>query len=130
MQRQEFIENLLEHYEAPRFHGPLPEADIIVSAENPGCGDVVTIYLNVGKDNTATRIQFESEGCTISQASTSILVEMMQGKPLADIQALDYNALIETLGKSVILTRVSCATLGLKTLKKAIQQYKTQQAQP
>ena len=102
MQRQDFIENLLEHYEAPRFHGPLPGADVIVSAENPGCGDIVTIFLNVGQDYTAELIQFECEGCTISQASTSILVEMMQGKPLADIEALDYNALIETLGKSVI----------------------------
>ena len=71
----------------------------------------------------AEAIQFEGEGCTISQGAASILVEMVQGKPLAEIQAIDYNSLIEKLGREVVLSRVRCATLGLSTLQSAIQRY-------
>ncbi len=123
MDRQQYIDNLLEHYESPRYREAHPEADIVWQGSNPGCGDVVTIYLNVGQGQVAKDIWFEGEGCTISQGATSILLEMVQGKPLAQIEALDYNELIDKLGKDVVLTRVRCATLGLKTLKEAIEQY-------
>ena len=127
MDRQDYAVQLLEHYENPCHYGPIPDADIIVDDENPGCGDVVTIYLNVSDDGAVEQVQFEGEGCTISLGAASLLMEMVQGKTLAQIQALDYNDLIDTLGRDVVLTRVRCATLGLKTLKKAVQQYHANQ---
>ena len=123
MDRQDYALQLLEHYESPRHYGNLPEADIVASGENPGCGDTVTIYLSVGEGDVAQKISFEGGGCTISLGATSVLLDMVQGKTLAEIQAIDYNDLITTLGKDVVLTRVKCATLGLKTLKEAISQY-------
>ena len=123
MDRQDYALQLLEHYESPRHYGNLPEADIVASGENPGCGDTVTIYLSVGEGDVARKIIFEGGGCTISLGATSVLLDMVQGKTLAEIQAIDYNDLITTLGKDVVLTRVKCATLGLKTLKEAISQY-------
>ena len=77
----------------------------------------------VGEGDVAKAIQFEGEGCTISQGATSILLEMVQGKPLAEIQTIDYNHLIDKLGRDVVLSRVRCATLGLSTLQSAIQHY-------
>ncbi len=130
MDRQSYAEQLLEHYEAPRHCGPLPDASVVARAENPGCGDAITIYLKVGPGSVATQVQFEGEGCAISLASASLLMEMVQGKTLAQIQAINYNDLIDKLGKEVVLTRVNCATLGLKTLKEAIRQYYVQQIQP
>jgi nitrogen fixation NifU-like protein len=130
MDRQDYIERLLDHYETPRHRGAITEADVVVTGTNPGCGDLITIYLKVGKANVAEEICFEGEGCTISQSAASILLEMVQGKPLAEIQAIDYNDLIEKLGKAVVLTRVRCATLVLETLKKAIEQYQARQPQP
>jgi len=123
MDRQDYAVQLLEHYESPRHYGDFPEADVVANGENPGCGDVVTIYLNVGEGNVAQKIHFEGDGCTISLGATSVLLNMVQGKTLAEIQAIDYNDLITTLGKDVVLTRVKCATLGLKTLKEAVAQY-------
>lgn len=128
MDRQDYIDTLLEHYEAPRYREAHPEADIIVQGDNPGCGDAITIYMNVGKNEVAKNIWFEGEGCTISQGATSILLEMVQGKPLAEIEAIDYNDLVNKLGKEVVLTRVRCATLGLKTLKEAIQQHRARRS--
>lgn len=130
MNRQYYTDNLLEHYEQPRHRGAIPKADIVVRGENPGCGDVITIYLRVGPGDIAEKIQFEGEGCTISQGSASILLDMVQGKPLAEIEAIDYNDLIEALGRNVVLTRVNCATLSLSTLKDAIRQYQARPLQP
>ena len=123
MNRQDFTDNFMEHYESPQHYGPLPGADVIFEGANPGCGDVITIYLNVGEGDIAEAIQFEGEGCTISQGAASILLEMVQGKTLAEIQAIDYNALIDRLGRDVVLSRGRCATLGLSTLKSAINLY-------
>jgi nitrogen fixation NifU-like protein len=123
MNRQLFTDNFLEHYESPRHYGPISDADVILRGTNPGCGDVITIYLKVDEGEIAEKIQFEGEGCTISQGAASILLEMVQDKSLAEIQAIDYNALIDLLGRAVVLSRVRCATLGLSTLKNAIQHY-------
>jgi nitrogen fixation NifU-like protein len=75
----------------------------------------------------ARQIQFEGQGCTLSQAGASMLLEMVQEKTLAEIESIDYNDLLEALGKEIVLTRVRCATLGLRTLKNAIEQYYTHQ---
>lgn len=123
MERHHYVDRLLAHYEMPRFHGPIPEADVIVRGENPGCGDIITIYLRVGEDDIAEKIHFEGEGCTISQGAASILLERVQGRPLAQIESIDYNDLIEELGQEVVMTRVRCATLSLSTLKNAIREY-------
>ncbi len=130
MDRQDYALKFLEHYENPRHHGPLPAADVVARGENPGCGDVITIYLCVNGGDVARQVQFEGEGCTISLAATSMLMEMVQGKTLAQIQALDYNDLLDSIGRDVVLTRVRCASLGLKTLKDAVRQYYTRQLQP
>jgi nitrogen fixation NifU-like protein len=123
MDRQQHIEKLLEHFDAPRHRGAIPGADVVVTGGNPSCGDTITIYMNVDELGRVDQIQFEGEGCTISQASASILLERVQGKTLAEIEAIDYNDLLEELGRDIVLTRVRCATLSLSTLKSAIQKY-------
>lgn len=123
MDRHDYVDRLLAHFQTPHHHGPLPQADIVLKGSNPDCGDIVTIYLSVDAEGTARKVQFEAEGCTISQSAASILMDRVQGKPLAEIEAIDYNDLIEELGKDVVMTRTRCATLGLSTLKNAIREY-------
>jgi nitrogen fixation NifU-like protein len=126
LDRQLIIENLQDHYENPRHYGPLEDADVVLEGGNPGCGDIVTIYLKVNGDDTIEQVNFEGEGCTISQAAASIVTEMVEGKSLAEIEAMDYNDLLDLLGREVVMTRVRCATLGLGTLKGATKRYITQ----
>jgi nitrogen fixation NifU-like protein len=129
MDRHDYVDRLLAHYEAPHHYGPLAEADVVLQGSNPDCGDVVTIYLRISEGNAQT-VQFEAEGCAISQSAASILMDRVQGKPLAEIEAIDYNDLIEELGRDVVMTRVRCATLALTTLKSAIREYFTRQKLP
>jgi nitrogen fixation NifU-like protein len=124
--RQEAIEYLLDHYQHPRNHGALDHPDVTMPGGNPGCGDVVTIYLKV--DDSGDRVEqvtFEGAGCTISQAAASILTEMVEGKPLAAVDDMDFNDMIDELGREVVNTRPRCATLALGTLKAAITKYRT-----
>ena len=128
MDRQEAIDYLLEHYEQPRHQGALAQADVVMPGGNPGCGDVITIYLRVEPGNaTIAEATFEGEGCTISQAAASILLEQMQHKPLDEVAELDYNWMIDELGREVVQSRPRCATLALGTLKASIKKYRNDQ---
>jgi len=123
--RQEAIEFLLDHYQNPRNNGPLDPVDVTMPGGNPGCGDIVTIYLKVNDaGDQIERVTFEGTGCTISQAAASILTEMVEGRPLAEIDDMDFNDMIDQLGREVVSTRPRCATLALGTLKAAITLYR------
>jgi len=126
--RQEAIDYLLEHYEQPRHQGALAEPDVTMPGGNPGCGDVITMYLSVDpQTQTVKEATFEGEGCTISQAAASILLEQMQGQTLEYVEALDFSWMIDELGREVVQSRPRCATLALGTLKAAIKKYHNDQ---
>jgi len=120
MDRQEQIEFLLDHYENPRRKEALPDAEAVVEGGNPGCGDIVTIYLKVDPETGRAAVTFEGTGCTISQASASYLAEEATGKTIEEVLAIDYNDLMDALGKEIVEQRTRCATLSLDTLRAAI----------
>ena len=124
MDRQSQIEFILDHYENPRNRGKLEDADVVSDGGNPGCGDVVTIYLKVDDDNRVQQVTFEGQGCTISQAAASLVTEMVTGQPLDAVLDLDYDAIIDELGREVVMSRPRCATLALGTVKAAADSYK------
>ena len=127
MDRQEQIEFLLDYYENPRHKAPM-EGDGVVMVEggNPGCGDIVRIYLRVNGDGKAI-VTFDGEGCTISQASASYLSEISNGKTLDELSRMDHNDLIEALGREIVTQRTRCATLSLDTLRAAIRKREREQ---
>lgn len=118
----EKLELFLEHSENSPYRKKLEEFDVEVEGGNPGCGDIVKIYMKVNQDNTV-ELSFEGVGCTISQASTSILIESLQGKKIQELESVDVNFLIDLIGKEVYLLRPNCASLGLNVLKAVIKKY-------
>jgi len=124
MDRQSQIEFILDHFENPRNHGKLDDADVVSDGGNPGCGDIVTIYLKVDDAGKVEKVTFEGQGCTISQAAASLVTEMVTGQPLDDVLTLDYDAIIDELGREVVMSRPRCATLALGTIKAAAASYK------
>ena len=123
MNREEYVENLLDYYESPRNRGVLPDAQLHASGGNPGCGDLVTMYAKLDDDGKIAQLSFEGEGCTISQAAASMLTELADGKSLDELQAMTYEELIDVLGREVVSIRPGCATLGLSILKNAARDY-------
>jgi nitrogen fixation NifU-like protein len=121
MDRAGLLDFILDHFQNPRHYGELPGADVSQEGGNPGCGDVVTIYLKADGDRAA-QVQFTGSGCTISQAAASILADHVQGLTFAEIEALDHHFLIDELGEEMVQTRPRCSTLAIDTLKSAIHQ--------
>jgi len=126
LDRQSYIENLLDYYQNPRNKGRIEDATISVSGGNPGCGDVVTMYVTI-KDGVATHVHFEGQGCTISQAGASMVAEKYEGAPLEEIEHASTDDMIDEMGREVVISRVRCAAVGIGTLKGAIQQYRKDQ---
>jgi nitrogen fixation protein NifU and related proteins len=132
---------ILDHYKHPQHHG-LPETfDAEVHHVNPTCGDEVTLRVRVA-DGTIADLGWEGEGCSISQASTSVMSELVVGKPVdeaialqqsflelmqsrgtAELTAADEELLDDAVafeGVSKYPARVKCALLGWMAMKSAV----------
>jgi nitrogen fixation NifU-like protein len=123
MDRQEAIEFLMDHYENPRNSGPLEHADVSLTGGNPGCADIITMHARFDKEGKLEAVNWEGEGCTISRAAASYVTEITPGKTADEIEQMSFEDLIEQLGRELVMTRPTCATLALGTLKKGVHEY-------
>jgi nitrogen fixation protein NifU and related proteins len=128
MERSEYIELLLDHFNNPRNHGALDDPDILVNGGNSGCGDVVSMYVKLDASDHVTDVRFEGKGCTISMAGASIITEMVKDKTLKEIEEMSHQPLIDQMGEDVIKSRLRCATLGIDTLKGGAREYPSRKA--
>lgn len=118
-----YREIILDHYRNPRNKGKLPGADVSIHDSNPLCGDEIDMHLKVDGDKIKD-VKFEGRGCAISQASASMLTEMVMGKPLTSIRDLSKDDILENIGlTSLGPARIKCALLSLKVLKLGMVKY-------
>jgi nitrogen fixation NifU-like protein len=116
-----YRENILDHYKNPRNHGRIEDAGVSAEGMNPLCGDEVTITVAFAEDGeTIGDVKFEGRGCAISQASTSMLTELIKGRKAADVLAFEKDELLDEVGIPLTPVRLKCAILGLHTLKVAL----------
>jgi nitrogen fixation protein NifU and related proteins len=111
-----YRDNIIDHYQNPRNYGTLEHPDISYEDSNPVCGDELRIDLQV-KDNTVVDARFSGHGCSISQASASMLTEEIIGKSLEEVKQIDKQYLLDMLGIPLGPVRLKCALLSLKVLK-------------
>jgi nitrogen fixation NifU-like protein len=114
-----YREIILEHSKNPSNYGTLDPHDHSYEDTNPLCGDEVRIDIRV-QDAAISEIAFSGQGCAISQASASILMEMVDGKSIAEIKALGKDELLEELGVTLSPARLKCALLSFSVLKSAL----------
>jgi nitrogen fixation NifU-like protein len=120
-----YREVILDHYKNPRGHGVIEDADAHADGVNPLCGDEVSIYVQFADDGeTVEEVKFSGRGCAISQASTSMLMEMVVGKTAQEIAELPKEQLLEEVGIPLTPVRLKCALLGLGVLKVALHRAK------
>ena len=128
-----YKELVLDHYQRPRNRGVLEDADIEEHLNNPLCGDEVTVYANLG-DGKVAELTFTGRGCSISQASASMLTERLRGKSRVEAEA-GIEAFLEMMRteeneelgdlvalKSIIQTpnRIRCATLPWDAFRRGL----------
>jgi nitrogen fixation NifU-like protein len=122
---QMYREVILDHYKNPRGHGELEGADAHAEGQNPLCGDEVSIFVAFGEDgDTIDEVKFSGRGCAISQAATSMLMEMVKGRSATAVAALPRDELLDEIGIPLTPVRLKCALLGLSTLKLALHKAK------
>jgi nitrogen fixation protein NifU and related proteins len=120
-----YREIILDHYRNPRNKGKLTDADVSIHDSNPLCGDEIDIHLKV-EEGKIKNIKFEGRGCAISQASASMLTEMVIEKPLSAVKEIAKNDVLENIGLlNLGPARIKCALLSLKVLKMGMVRYYT-----
>ena len=141
--RELYQEVILDHSRHPRHHGVLEGASHRAEGYNPLCGDRVTVYLRLDADGHVDDIKFEGKGCAISQASASMMAQLLKGRSQADAESLmtgflhlvkgeeasglsedDRETLDVMSGISEFPMRVKCATLAWHTYKNAVEEGK------
>jgi nitrogen fixation NifU-like protein len=139
-----YQEIILDHYKHPHGRGLRAPYDAEVHHVNPTCGDEVTLRVTLAGSNGDTRVadvSYEGQGCSISQASTSVLTDLVVGKPVAGAMAV-YDAFLTLMqskgqggtgeddaelledavafaGVSRYPSRIKCALLGWAAWKDA-----------
>jgi len=131
-----YKEVILDHYKSPRNKRELPGAELTCSRNNPLCGDEITIQANLEGERVA-EVAFSGQGCSISQASASMLTEAVAGKSVeeADRLAVEFRGMMEgtqdldedRAGDLVALkgvvkypVRIKCAVLAWDVLQEAL----------
>ena len=118
-----YREIILDHYRNPRNKGKISSPDVSIHDSNPLCGDEIDIHLKVEGDKIKD-IKFEGRGCAISQASASMLTEMVMNKPLTSVKDMTKDDILEEIGlTSLGPARIKCALLSLKVLKLGMVKY-------
>jgi nitrogen fixation protein NifU and related proteins len=139
--RELYQEVILDHSRHPRHYGALEDASHKAEGYNPLCGDRVTVYLKLGADNRVADIKFQGKGCAISQASASMMTDMLKGRTAVEADRLmrgflhlvkgedasdlpeDDRERLEVMGGiSEFPMRVKCATLAWHTYKNAVEE--------
>ena len=127
---------ILDHNKNPRNFGTLEEPSHSADGNNPLCGDVIHVTLQV-EDDVVRDLRFEGAGCAISTASASLMTQAVKNRPVAEVMKLfdGFHDLVTTdspsdgteLGKLTVFAgvrefpvRVKCATLPWHTLKNAL----------
>ena len=122
---QMYREVILDHYKNPRGHGVMEGADAEAEGQNPLCGDEVSIYVSFEPDgDTIEEVKFSGRGCAISQAATSMLMEMVEGRSAREVATMSKEDLLEEIGIPLTPIRLKCAILGLGVLKVALNKAK------
>lgn len=82
-----YQELILQHYRSPRNRGTIEDPDVEISMNNPVCGDEITLALRV-RDGVIETVRFNGQGCSISQASASMMTQLLEGRSLAEADAI------------------------------------------
>ena len=140
-----YKEVILDHYRSPRNRGKLEPSDFDLHRDNPLCGDEIHVYAQV-EDGKLTGIAFEGKGCSISQASVSMMTEKIKGLPTEDAEGLAnmFKSMMQgenpqdpdRLGDLVALqgvqkypVRIKCALLGWNTFLEGLKVYRDKQGE-
>jgi len=117
-----YRDQILDHAKYPRNNGTIQNPDVEVDESNQSCGDKIKLQVKFAKNNIGD-VKFQCQGCALATAASSLLTEAVKGKSKSEIAKMNLADLYKLLGGPVNSGRVKCASLGLKALQKAVDNY-------
>lgn len=125
----DYTEEVMEHYRNPKNVGKIDDADAVGEAGSLACGDALKIYLKIEND-IVTDAKFQTFGCGSAVASSSILTEMIIGKPLEEVKKITNKDIADKLG-GLPPEKMHCSVMGHEALENALGHfYKEDVAEP
>jgi nitrogen fixation NifU-like protein len=135
-----YKEVILDHYRSPRNRHKIDGAEVHLHRDNPLCGDEIDLYVDIA-DGQVTAVGFEGRGCSISQASVSMMTEKLKGLSLTEAEGLantfkqmmqgespgDQDSLGDLMalqGVQKYPVRIKCALLAWNALLEGIKTYR------
>jgi nitrogen fixation NifU-like protein len=115
-----YQERILDHYESPFHRGSCSRATHVHQADNPLCGDVVRLELDVDPQGRIREAWFDGDGCCISQAAASMLTEHLDGRTLDEARTLSAQQMLELFGAKLTPNRQKCCLLCWRVLQGAL----------
>jgi nitrogen fixation NifU-like protein len=115
-----YQERILEHYEEPYHRGHCAHPTHAHEDDNPLCGDVVRVELAVDDAGRIREAFFDGDGCCISQAAASMLVERIEGKTVDEVKQFHAQDMLELFGAKLTPNRQKCCLLSWRVLQSAI----------
>ena len=117
---QLYQEHILDHYEDPFHRGNLEHPSHAHEDNNPLCGDVIRIELQLSEDGKIEDLYFSGDGCVISQASASMLLEKIEGKTVQEAMQFSAEEMLDLYGPRLTPNRQKCCLLSWRVLQTAI----------
>jgi nitrogen fixation NifU-like protein len=117
-----YRENLMDHYKNPRNRGKLVVASVSSAADNPFCGDSLSIDLLV-ENGIIEDFKFDGEMCAVGIAAASMLSEEIIGKSIEEAKKFDKDKMLSFFSDELTTSRIKCATLALEALQEGIKKY-------
>lgn len=122
-----YSKKVIKEFTNPKNMGEIKDADGVGKVGNPVCGDVMWLYIKVGKNKSGkeiiTGIKFKTFGCAAAIATSSMITQLAKGKTLAEAEKITRSDVADSL-KGLPQIKMHCSNLASEALKKAIEDYR------
>lgn len=115
-----YEEHVLDHYEDPYNRGECERATHAEEGNNPLCGDKVRVELELDEEGKIRQAWFSGDGCVISQASASMLMERIEGMTIEELKQFSAPEMLELFGPRLTPNRQKCCLLSWRVVQSAL----------
>jgi nitrogen fixation protein NifU and related proteins len=115
-----YQDHILDHYEDPYHRGHCARATHAHEDDNPLCGDVIHVELQIGERDRIEAAWFDGDGCCISQASASMLMEKIEGMTVDDLKQFTAQDMLALFGARLTPNRQKCCLLSWRVVQAAV----------